>query len=796
MITMKLLKFEIKKIFHQKTVFFALILLIANIIVCAKITAPTEEEVALRNGSDQLMQEFVKDPAAYRAKVNSLAREFADQLLDPNPSSAFFGIDPGGKNNLPSEISGSAVYSDLFLYARVLSAAGAQADFEKDINSLLTAARTNLEMFEKDGNESYNYKYQMKVIEVYENVLAKTKIGYENIRGWDTYFGYEALNIFIAASVIILIGTLFTGEKHTGMPKILRCSKNGGKSLALTKIMASLIVTITVVLVFSLSSFAVIGINQGYSSPLNAAQALQSLKHIPLIINVGTAFCLFLLLKLTAFIALCAGVLLISFLFYNYITVYATSAAFYALNIVFATYQYQNPINPLRFLNISSAADAVLLLARYRSVNLFGFVADINLVWLCISLLFAISVFTGIFITVSRGTGGVAFAPDGLLTMPKKRGDDKSVAVEKKKSSKPIFRFEAFKLFFVNKFLWVVLVAIVLRVFTAHLAFPVPKNESEAVYKEYCDYLYGEITDEKIEYIDKEHSFVVQTIDKFETMMVKRNTKQISEEEFSAYLEDYYYAVKHRTTIIKIDDNSLYLQKKLTNTNVAGWFFYDTGWNMLFTTGFDFILLLLILISASMSFPPEYSSGFISVLRLTKFGRKETFNAKFAVLLLNAAFCSLIFSVAELAFTFLRFGADGLAAPLLSLSLFSKYNGQLTLGGFMLVSSFLRLYGALFFAAVSGAVFQLLKKQIPGIALCFSLSALPLLLRNIGISFLYVIDISALLDTADLFLSSFSLKFLEGFGFAAVFVLASAAVLLILMRSSSRNYSRENKIER
>ena len=90
-------------------------------------------------------------------------------------------------------------------------------------------------------------------------------MGLEYTRGWGEYFDYDAVNIFIFATTLLLGSVAFAQDKNLGLLPIIRVSRHGRAKTAVAKLAALTVATSFVTLAFTLSTFAVFGFCLGFS---------------------------------------------------------------------------------------------------------------------------------------------------------------------------------------------------------------------------------------------------------------------------------------------------------------------------------------------------------------------------------------------------------------------------------------------------------------------------------------------------------------------------------------------------
>lgn len=215
-------------------------------------------------------------------------------------------------------------YTDAQLFNRVFDKVEYVSLYPELINKVVLDAVANINEYDSKGMtyDEFAYQYQLRIIQVYKALQSEVDIVFENAFGWDDYFSYDTVNIFIFI-VLIIIGTyVFTQEKSTGFLPILRSTRRGKAYISLYKIITAIITSIIVVTIFTFESWFIIGVCKGYSSPQNAIQIFNEFNLTPFNISIGEYFVIDYFIKLLSFASFVIVVLTISVLMYNYILSY------------------------------------------------------------------------------------------------------------------------------------------------------------------------------------------------------------------------------------------------------------------------------------------------------------------------------------------------------------------------------------------------------------------------------------------------------------------------------------------
>jgi len=366
---MKYITYELRKLAGIRYIWiFLAIMLTANAILCVYTTGQKLSYSMPADVADNFFKLYFNDTQRIESEYTDLLnlRQERDRLWNEAISQGIYDYEP---EPLPNKYIESGNKNDLSLFGEVFSRRDAILNYPGTIQKVIDRAYANLAEFDAMGvpADSYTYKYQLRVIDLYKTAQSDVRMGLEYTRGWSDYFSYDIVNIFIFTMLVIAGSVVFANEKNSGILPIIRASKNGRQKTALAKIAAMMIVTVVTVLLFTLSTFLIFGIRLGYSSTANAIQVFDLFTLSPFVITIGQYFAVTIAVKLLTFMLFSAVLLLVSAFFYNYALIYICGLGFFGLNFLLYTLSYINADNPFKNLNLVAAAAVNPLFERYRS---------------------------------------------------------------------------------------------------------------------------------------------------------------------------------------------------------------------------------------------------------------------------------------------------------------------------------------------------------------------------------------------------------------------------------------------
>ncbi|MGM9624164.1 MAG: hypothetical protein ACI3XM_00520, partial [Eubacteriales bacterium] len=599
--------------------------------------------------------------------------------------------------------------------------------------------------------------------------------------------------------MLVMLGSLiFAQEKQSGFMPIMRTAKNGRARTAAAKIITMLLLTLVFVLMFTLSTFAVYGLRIGFSSPDNAIQALKTFTLSPYQITIGQYFAITVGVKLLTFGVFSMIITALSVVFYNYILIYLAGLGLFGLNFLLYTLRYIDANSVCKNLNLVATAAVNPLFVRYRAMNVFGAVVGF-VPGMCVIFPMIIAACAAVTVLLYvRGSSGIHIgcidsAVAWYMTKAAAlRHKCTAVRVDRRHKSRTyshsLILAEVFKTLISSRFIVIVLLILCVKVWYSYDTNVPTDSYADAVYREYMTTLAGEVTDEKLAYLAEERAMIDETLSKQSLMQEAYINEEISLDAYRAYLSDYNYAYSRSELLLRIERHADYLIQKEAETDVKGWFIYDTGWQKLYTEDADLFLYAAILLLLTGSFAAEYASksssgGFAQLLRSTKNGRHKTFYAKLISSGMIALILALLTGTADAVIISVCYDLPDMNAPLMSIEMFANVSGGITVAQYFAVFFVMRIAGAILMAMLVCALSELLARYIPVLGTAVLLTLLPALCAYFGFAAAEKVNFLNLLAGTPLFLQSAETA-LFGNGYAMLimwlFVAVTAVTVMLL----------------
>jgi hypothetical protein len=794
---MKLIVYEIRKICGIKNLWLLLaVCFAANCVLCV-ITAEKESENMLpREYAEIIFDAYREDPDKVLADYENYTEASAEleQLLieaDMN------GIVLDEKPTVGNVYSSDENYPDSLLYEELMSSTAVKG-YGNIINELIDSAETNLSRYEmmNISQDSFQYRYQEKLIDRYGSLLGKVDTEVEYVYGWGSYFAYDSVNIFIFFAVLTISGIVFIYDKDIGFSPIIGTAKKGRLKTAAAKIGAAAVFCFGTVITFTLSSFLIFGVVIGYSPASSAMQCISDYVYCPFALTVGQYFLLSTVIRIVAVMLWSVAVLILSVIFYKYILTYIAGAVLFGINFLFYSFDYLGTSNPLEFLNLLSAASPGTFALRYRAVNIFGYAFDLIVVfWVSFCVLITVLILITIILYL-KNTFTTAHINTGISVkkvMTKISGKI-TIKSHRKSYAHSLILWETYKTLRSPSILFAVIILFVVNIYTSSLYYNATETYTDTAYENYMNLLEGPLNDEKKDYIMNERDYINTTISKKADMDDAVSSGEISMDEYIDYLTEYNYAKGHEDALSIVESQEKYLERISSEKNITGCFLYDTGWNAFFTKSANLYFLASLILLFANCFSRERNSkssqgNFSQILRVTVKGRHKTFLAKVLTCMIISTALSLVFTVADFILVSYRYNLPSMSAPLVSLQIFADTDTGITISQYILLIIILKTVAAVIVSLFVCGISEILRKDFATFTVAAGITVLPALLVYFGFKAVETMNFLSFLAGTPLYLDSTSSQLFNTDCYGLViYIAATLLVTLLVIAKAERSW--------
>lgn len=732
---------EVYKLLQSRFIIFSvLLMLLANFMLI--VYQNRDAQILPEPDMDRLIADYVSDPAA--------AYEYYDRITSPEYL-------PENDSKLPLYVS---------LFGQINYIRGYKPSLEKIIS---TAERTMVE-YDATGisPENFSYRYQKKLIAVYSCLKNDARLGLEYARGWDLFFTYRPIDIFVFITIIIVSSYLFVLERRCNTTFILRSTRNGQIKLALCKVGCLVTLIPVVSFMFILTTSLGFGLIYGYSSMNNAIQIFSEFQYCPYLLTVGGYLVRFIVIKLIAYLLFSLIVMLLSIVISNYAVMCFGSACVYILNIALNSFRYTNSNNPLKIINLVSVTAVTPLYERYRAFDLFGEFVNVTsfTVVLYLSLIFVLAIMI-VFSYCHFFTHQVGTVPAAVKKLSSLAGRIKGACTSKcirrthmeSSGSISLFRHEFYKMMIATKYIWLVILLLILKVNLSNLTMKSIDSYSERRYYEYMTILSQKTMSEQDRFLLEERSRIELTLEKYDEMRELYAQDKISYEEYSDYLLEYNYASANSGIFNNIERHKDYINA-MSEAGYYADFVYDTGWKQLLIGDFDWTLFMALALICSNIFACEYdkgssNDGFAQILRTTKQGRNRTIVIKYLALLLFTISVFAVWNAVDFCRVSMNYELPCISSSIQSIESFAGFLPNISIGGYLVCYYMTKLAAAIILASLVFALSAIMHRVVQVIIITSAVTILPMLLGKIGFPVLSEVDFAGLMTATPMLRRNF-----------------------------------------
>lgn len=746
---MKLIVYELKKAVSQKWLIAMLAVLFAVNAVMAFIYA---EKSVPKKLPDSDFSEFVElyrsDEEAAR-KIDETFAEMMEFLLEQQELSREAARKGEEYTPLPwtDRYAKSDAYTDRILFSRLDTVKNGQNSYEESIKNVLNEAEKNMRYLDAGGvsTADFSYQYQLNVKAVYSELLETVDIDMVYSYGWDDYFAYESVAVFLSVALVLVGAVIFSQEKHTGFLALMRIGKKGRLHTAVAKTACASLFAAGLSLLFTFSTLAVFGAVSGLSDPGVPVQSIADFALCQYRITIGQLFWITLGLRTLTCLALTAVMCALSAAFGRYYLVFACGTAFIGLNFALYMWQTLPETHPARVLNLFSTLLGKTVFTRWMALDLAGRVFTmINALMTLACLLFAAgSVLSAIIFLHQYPSSGAGAAVARVRKWIGSFRPKKTVGRGARRFSCRLLPMELFKTVMTSRLLIVVLAVLLLKIVmdvSAYSEFRI--TYADQLYSDYIDEYAGEWTQEKDDAIREELSRLREIKRKKEEMQSAYWNEEISYEDYIAYLAVYQDADSRLEPLGRVREQSDYLGRLLSERGIRGWFVNRYNWEKLVNTSSDLYITVLIILLLAGVFAAEYQKGTskgqpIQVLRPAKLGGNKLYFTKCLTAVIAGAAVSVLLNSIDAALVLSRYPVSLAQAPMQSLSMFGQLTWPLQLWQYLLLMYLIRILAAVLLGLMVCSLSAVCRKTLLVLlfgSLCFLIPSLILSLDSIGFS--------------------------------------------------------------
>lgn len=560
----------------------------------------------------------------------------------------------------------------------------------------------------------FTKRNSQKTLNDYTSVSVN-KVEYNSSKGIICATSNSITLVLSILMVMFICIQVFVKDKENNTIELLKTMKYGRVRLITAKAVTLFLMVIAAGVLLNLSSLFISSLIYGLgdlSAPIQSVTGFMTstygitvLQYI-LIFNVYNI----MTLALTGLL-----MLLIFILFKKALYGYIGILVFFGLSIVLnMTIDPVSSFSIFKYINIYNFLDSSNIISRYLNLNIFGYP-------IALSDIFIVSIIIGI---ASAFTACIKIFSVQKIK-PESRGLNRINTGGKieAKAKTGILRYELYKSFIINPALLVLLVVLILQITSANGSDMRFADIDSVYYEYYMDILKGPISTDKTEYLNKELSRV-------------KEERLVSTDPNNTYNNQ----IKVLNNLIEKDMqlNKIFDEKGDNINKEKISFVYELGYERLLLTNSDILLLsmitaILVILCMVNIFVIEYRENTYNIINVTKYGRQRTFWYKIGIKISMAIMIITITYVPYVIRIIKNYGLTCLDAPIISMNRFSTLSINTSILEYIILVFLMKILGLIMAGILIAFLAVKLKSFIMTAVVSTFIIVIPSFLAYIGL---------------------------------------------------------------
>lgn len=560
----------------------------------------------------------------------------------------------------------------------------------------------------------FTKRNSQKTLDDYVSLDVK-KVEYNSSKGIICATSNRITLILSVLMVMFICIQVFVKDKENNTIELLKTMKYGRVRLITAKAVTLFLMVIAAGVLLNLSSLFISSLIYGLgdlSAPIQSVTGFMTSTYgitvfqYILIFNVYNV----MTLALTGLLMLLIFILFKKAL-YGYIGILVFFGLSITLNMVIDPV---SSLNIFKYINIYNFLDSSGIIGRYLNINIFGFpisLSDIFLVSLIIGTSVALTACIKIFSVQkikpeSKGLNRINIG--GKIEAKAKTG---------------IFRYELYKSFIINPALLILLFVLILQIMSANGSDMRFADIDGVYYEYYMDILKGPISEDKTEYLNYELSRV-------------KEEQLISTDPNNTYNNQ----IKVLNNLIEKDMqlNKIFDEKGDNINKEKISFVYELGYERLLLTNSDILLLsmitaILVILCMVNIFVIEYRENTYNIINVTKYGRQRTFWYKIGIKISMVIMIITITYVPYVIRIIKNYGLTCLDAPIISMNRFSTLSINTSILEYIILVFLMKILGLIMAGILIAFLAVKLKSFIMTAVVSTFIIVIPSFLAYIGL---------------------------------------------------------------
>ncbi len=566
-------------------------------------------------------------------------------------------------------------------------------DYERFIDGLQDRADTMLSASIFQNKGSFSYRNIVQTPEDFRHLQnIRLEIGLD--KGIFSGTSYRVTDIAVAMLIFLLCIYLFLHEKEADLMRLIRVNRKGRLATVTAKLVLLAATTIGLCFLFYGSILLISHHLYGFGDLSRFIQSIAGLNRGNLLLSIQQYLVLFMTGKLLFNLVLA---MMFAFFFVSMkhaSVIYMSLCAFIGASLIcYVMIPSQSYFSLAKHINLFMFSDTTGLLTRYINTNVFG--TPVQNIWLSASsmtILLIVLPLISAFIFVKQHPTRSQSLLFRLWNRIRER-------IFRPTRSTRVFVHESFKAWFLGKGFLVCCIAGMIGINHIHFN-EVRFNEEEAIYNKYLMELSGELNATKIRRLEEEKSFFDHLPQELESNRQAFSEHRISVNDYTAKAAELGMFAQKRNSFDKVYQQYQYLLALKKEKGIEAALVNEIASDYVFNNKFRDILnaisiSVLIMLFSSSIFTLDDGAGMVSLLRCTKKGRFTLYANKHAVAYLTAILFTILIYIPQYINLIKGYNFNSWRAPVQSIRLFEHVDIPMRVIDFVMFVNFLQLLGVL-----------------------------------------------------------------------------------------------------
>lgn len=385
---MRILKYELIKIFRKKSIIIALI--IFSVINIYKINYSFKNDHIINN-EHKVGKEYSQ--GYWRAhdeiagtitydKINFIKNRYKNAM--DIVSSGNYSKEP----NQPNTYTGY-IFGDMNMFKELYDGLDYYYNYEKRLNNVIAKAEENIDFYRERAN-LFEVKNNKKILSVYGK---RSLSEFYDTTAYEEFFKYDFSSLLIILLLTFGLASVFSGERESSMNTILLTSKYGKNFTIATKILAAMMYVAIISIYFFILDFlcfSVIFKLLGYNLPI---YSMRDFEYTPLNMEIWKFIIYSDTIKLFGFMVIGLLILLFSSIFSESLVSFIASIGMITGCLAINDFFHGKAREIIAFINPVSMLTNRELFKEYSVIDILGkpfFLSTLNII--CVAVLFFITI--------------------------------------------------------------------------------------------------------------------------------------------------------------------------------------------------------------------------------------------------------------------------------------------------------------------------------------------------------------------------------------------------------------------